>query len=297
MKQTKTSSNESSYPWQSRHAPATFNVLLLRKNARALALPLFTKRVSQKEVLVFTEGVQLYIIAILHKPGNTSPSFKMSCEDNIEAEIPNVDAMDRMPEIGFDFDKVQACVLYDAERQPITFGELLESDYSATIFIFLRHFLDYVTRDYVEDFSKIFKHELERNSCRVVMIGCSPSKFIKQFVEQTSCPHLVYCDSTREIYKSLGLHSRTTDLPQTSSPHVKTNSFIGFWQTVWRSVTTIQQGDPFQMGGQLIVSKDKSILFFHRDTHPYDHTPINDLLRVVGLPRIDFKTKYRIKHV
>lgn len=219
-------------------------------------------------------------------------------EDNIEEQVPNVDAMDRMPEIGFNLEKVEACVLYDAERQPITFGELLKSDYSATIFIFLRHFLDYVTRDYVEDFSKIFKHELEQHSCRVVMIGCSPPKFIKQFVDQTSCPHAMYCDSTREIYKMLALHSRTMDSPQTSkSPHVKTNSFIGFWQTVWRAVTNLEQGDPFQMGGQLIVKSNKTIQFFHRDSHPYDHTPINDLLKVIGLPPIDFKTKYHIKHV
>lgn len=43
---------------------------------------------------------------------------------------------------------------------------------------------------------------------------------------------------------------------------------------------------------------DGKIMYFHRDTHSLDHTPINDLLEIAGLPRIDFKLKpYQVEEI
>ena len=42
----------------------------------------------------------------------------------------------------------------------------------------------------------------------------------------------------------------------------------------------------------MVYVLDDKVLFFHRDAHSLDHTPINELLQIAGLPRIDFKLKY-----
>lgn len=219
-------------------------------------------------------------------------------DNECKVEVPLIDAIDRMPEKSFDLEEVKKCILYDIDRKPISFADLVNNKSSWTIFVFIRHFLDYVTREYVEDFSKIFPYTLEEREAKIVLIGCAPARFIRQFVEDTSCPHEIYCDSGRTIHNCLGFHTIPVDTPIARSPHIKSNSFVGFWQTVWRVMKSqTEQGSPFQMGGQLIMNNREEILFFHRDRHPLDHTPINELLSVIDLPRIDFCTKYKIKHV
>lgn len=222
----------------------------------------------------------------------------MNDDTDVKMEIPDHLLIDRLPERLFDLDEAKDCELWDIDRHPVTFGSLLPEKNACVIFVFIRHFLDYATREYVEDFSKIFPHALQESRVKIVLIGCAPARYIRQFVEDTSCPHEVYCDSKRILHKLMALHEVAMETPSSGSPHVKTNSFVGFWQTVWRAMTSqSEQGSQFQMGGQLVIDGEERILFFHRDRHALDHTPINHLLAVAGLPRIDFCTKYRIKHV
>lgn len=212
--------------------------------------------------------------------------------------VPVSDEIERSPEKLFDMDSLKDWVVYDRTGAHTLFDSLCTG--KTTIIIFLRHFLDYVTRDYVEDFSKIFPHTLHEKNVRILLIGCAHPKHIGKFVEDTSCPHAVYCDPKRLLYQTMGLYPQPQDLLGSKSPHVKSNAFVGFWQTVWRAMVSMnEQGDTFQQGGQLVLDESGDILFFHRDRHSLDHTPINELLAVAGLPRIDFctNTPNKIHHV
>ncbi|XP_076826042.1 peroxiredoxin-like 2C [Clavelina lepadiformis] len=204
--------------------------------------------------------------------------------------------MERLPEKLFDLNEIDQCVVRGSNGAVKTFKEL-RSGYTCII-VFIRHFLDYVTKEYVEDFSKIFPRQLEENKVKLVVIGCGPSCFIQPFCEETNFPHEMYCDSKRIIHKVLRLHDTPSAALGATSPHVKSNFLQGFFQTFWRFVkSAVQQGDPLQQGGQIVINPGGQVLFFHRDLHPLDHTPINELLEAAKLSRIDFNTKYRIYDV
>nr|XP_002132136.1 thioredoxin-like protein AAED1 [Ciona intestinalis] len=212
-------------------------------------------------------------------------------------EPPEEVEIQRLPENLFDLNAVDQCILRDRNGQATTFKSAREG--STCIIVFIRHFIDYVAKEYVEDFSKIFPRHLEGSNVKIIVIGCAPSRFIAPFCDETNFEHSMFCDSKRIIHKCLGLY----DYPQNSlsnevSPHVKSTAFSGFFRTVWRGIKSqVEQGDSLQQGGQLIIDQDGKILFFHRDSHPLDHTPINDLLHAANLPRIDFLCNFPIKDV
>nr|CAB3265208.1 thioredoxin-like protein AAED1 [Phallusia mammillata] len=212
-------------------------------------------------------------------------------------EPPEVSEMERMPEKLFNLEDADKCILLDRFGKPVSLGDARSGH--TCIIVFLRHFLDYITKEYVEDFSKIFPRYLKERNVKILLISCAPSRFIQPFSDETNCPHEMLCDSKRIIHNTLGLHNTLQpSLNGANSPHIKSNAFTGFFTNVWRAVkSTVEQGDPFQQGGQVIIDPDGKILFFHRESHPHDHTPINELLKVIGMERIDFKTKYKIHNV
>uniref|UniRef100_H2Y6M4 Thioredoxin-like fold domain-containing protein n=1 Tax=Ciona savignyi TaxID=51511 RepID=H2Y6M4_CIOSA len=168
-------------------------------------------------------------------------------------ELPQELEIERFPEKLFDLDEVDECVLRDRNGNPVSFKSIRED--ATCIFVFVRHFIDYVTKEYVEDFSKIFPHHLQGRNVKIVVVGCAPSRFIAPFCNETNFEHSMFCDSKRIIHKSLGLH----EYPQISlsnevSPHVKSNAISGFFLTMWRSLKSqIEQGDAMQQGGQLVI--------------------------------------------
>ncbi|XP_070592383.1 peroxiredoxin-like 2C isoform X2 [Erythrolamprus reginae] len=91
----------------------------------------------------------------------------------------------------------------DAAGNRIPFGSLYKE--RKTIVIFLRHFLCYVCKEYVEDLGKIPKKVLQDANVRLVVIGQSAHYHIQPFCNLTGYPHEIYVDPRREIYKILGM--------------------------------------------------------------------------------------------
>ncbi|XP_029324471.1 peroxiredoxin-like 2C isoform X2 [Mus caroli] len=168
----------------------------------------------------------------------------------------------------------------DASGRRVTFGALFQE--RRAVVVFVRHFLCYVCKEYVEDLAKI------------------PKSVLRPFCKLTGYSHEIYVDPEREIYKRLGM-KRGEDISSSGqSPHIKSNLLSGSLQSLWRAVTGPLfdfQGDPAQQGGTLILGPGNNIHFVHRDRNRLDHKPINSVLQLVGVQPVNFMSRPTVIHV
>ncbi|XP_032070515.1 peroxiredoxin-like 2C [Thamnophis elegans] len=177
----------------------------------------------------------------------------------------------------------------DAVGNRIPFGTLYKEQ--KTIVIFLRHFLCYICKEYVEDLGKIPKKFLQDANVRLVIIGQSAHHHIRPFCNLTGYPHEIYVDPRREIYKILGMKRGESSSSAVHSPHVKSSLLSGSIKSMWRAMTSPAfdfQGDPAQQGGTFILGPGDEIHFAHLDQNRSDHIPINNILQLAGVETLDF---------
>ncbi|XP_042098962.1 peroxiredoxin-like 2C isoform X2 [Ovis aries] len=91
----------------------------------------------------------------------------------------------------------------DASGRPVPFGELFRE--RRAIVVFVRHFLCYICKEYVEDLAKIPKSFLQEANVTLIVIGQSSYHHIEPFCKLTGYSHEIYVDPEREIYKRLGM--------------------------------------------------------------------------------------------
>ncbi|XP_053434325.1 peroxiredoxin-like 2C isoform X2 [Nycticebus coucang] len=171
-------------------------------------------------------------------------------------------------------------LVQDASGKRVPFGTLFRE--RQAIVVFVRHFLCYICKEYVEDLAKI------------------PKSFLQPFCKLTGYSHEIYVDPEREIYKELGMKRGEELASAGQSPHIKSNLLSGSLQSLWRAVTGPLfdfQGDPAQQGGTLILGPGNNIHFIHRDKNRLDHKPINSVLQLVGVQQVNFTSRPSIIHV
>ncbi|NP_001386140.1 peroxiredoxin-like 2C isoform 2 [Rattus norvegicus] len=91
----------------------------------------------------------------------------------------------------------------DASGRRVTFGALFRE--RRAVVVFVRHFLCYVCKEYVEDLAKIPKSVLQEADVTLIVIGQSSYHHIEPFCKLTGYSHEIYVDPEREIYKRLGM--------------------------------------------------------------------------------------------
>ncbi|XP_053781052.1 peroxiredoxin-like 2C isoform X2 [Desmodus rotundus] len=168
----------------------------------------------------------------------------------------------------------------DASGRRVPFGALFRE--RRAVVVFVRHFLCYTCKEYVEDLAKI------------------PKSFLRPFCKLTGYCHEIYVDPEREIYKRLGMKRGEEITSSGQSPHVKSNILSGSIWSLWRAVTGPLfdfQGDPVQQGGTLILGPGHYIHFIHRDRNRLDQKPINSVLQLVGVQHVDFTSRPPVIHV
>ncbi|XP_067838318.1 peroxiredoxin-like 2C isoform X1 [Heptranchias perlo] len=159
------------------------------------------------------------------------------------------------------------------------------------ILIFVRHFLCYACKEYVEDLAKIPQKYLMDVGVRLIVIGQSTHHHIKGFCTLTGYTHEIYVDPSRQIYKKLKMKQGETFHQAGRSLHVKSSMLIGILKSMWcamKSPAFDFQGDPDQQGGALIVGPGDELHFGHLDSNRLDHAPINLLLQLAGVQTVDF---------
>uniref|UniRef100_A0AAT9K9M1 Thioredoxin-like protein AAED1 n=1 Tax=Amphiprion clarkii TaxID=80970 RepID=A0AAT9K9M1_AMPCL len=195
---------------------------------------------------------------------------------------------------------VEDCLIYDRHGISIPFKSLYQERKS--IIIFVRNFLCYSCKEYVEDLSKIPREALEDAGIRLVVIGQSAHCHIESFCLLTGYPYEIYVDPERCIYQKLGMKREETFTDSARpSPHVKSGMFVGQMKSIWRAMTSPAfdfQGDLHQQGGAIIAGPGSQVHFSHFDMNRMDHMPINWLLQLAGVQQtLDFSDNPKIIHV
>ncbi|XP_068167209.1 peroxiredoxin-like 2C isoform X1 [Antennarius striatus] len=192
------------------------------------------------------------------------------------------------------------CLIYDRQGIPVQFKTLYQDRKS--IIIFVRNFLCYSCKEYVEDLSKVPQEVLKDADIKLVVIGQSSHYHIEPFCSLTGYPYEMYVDPERCIYQKLGMkrEEKFSDSAQ-PSPHVKSGIFMGQIKSIWRAMTSPVfdfQGDLQQQGGAIIAGPGTQVHFSHFDSNHLDHMPINWLLQLAGAKQtVDFSNKSKIIHV
>ncbi|KAL8606481.1 hypothetical protein ACOMHN_037712 [Nucella lapillus] len=222
------------------------------------------------------------------KNGSKEEDKKLEAPDENAARI----SRGPRPELSMDFDKLKPLCVYDEHGKEIPFMELFRNQ--KTIVIFIRHFLDFIAKEYVEDLAIIPEKYLQDANVRLVIIGPSLSKFITPFKTLTNCRYNLYCDPDREVYKAMGLHEKVGFGQLKKSKHVKSGTLMGVLQSVWRAMQSQEyQGNTKQQGGAFILGPGERVLFIHQDDMGADHVSINDLLAEAGVQPVSFPKDQR----
>ncbi|XP_037007458.2 peroxiredoxin-like 2C isoform X4 [Artibeus jamaicensis] len=186
----------------------------------------------------------------------------------------------------------------DASGRRVPFGALFRE--RRAIVVFVRHFLCYTCKEYVEDLAKIPKSLLQEANVTLTVIGQSSYHHIEPFCKLTGYCHEIYVDPERKIYERLGMKRGEEMISSGHSPHIKSNILSGSISSLWRAVTGPLfdfQGDPVQQGGTVILGPGHYIHFIHRDRNRLDHKPINSVLQLVGVQHVDFTSRPPVIHV
>ncbi|XP_017676611.1 PREDICTED: thioredoxin-like protein AAED1 [Lepidothrix coronata] len=187
------------------------------------------------------------------------------------------------------------CPVLDRDGRSVPF-QALYGDRKAIV-VFVRNFLCYTCKEYVEDLAKVPKAFLQEANVRLIVIGQSSYHHIKPFCSLTGYTHEMYVDPQREIYKTLGMKRGEGNNISVRSPHVKSNTLLGSIRSIWRAMTGPAfdfQGDPAQQGGALIIGPGNEVHFLHLDKNRLDHVPINTILQLAGVKTVNFSNKPQI---
>ncbi|XP_032433883.1 peroxiredoxin-like 2C [Xiphophorus hellerii] len=195
---------------------------------------------------------------------------------------------------------VEDCLIYDRRGVSFLFKSLYQD--SKSVIIFVRNFLCYSCKEYVDDLSKVPRGALEEAGIRLVVIGQSSHQHIEPFCLLTGYSHEIYVDPKRSIYLKLGMKREETFTDSAlPSPHVKSGLFMGQIKSIWRAMTSPAfdfQGDLHQQGGAIIAGPGSQVYFCHFDMNRLDHMPISWLLQLAGVQQsLDFSPKPKIMHV
>ncbi|XP_027811645.1 peroxiredoxin-like 2C isoform X1 [Marmota monax] len=91
----------------------------------------------------------------------------------------------------------------DATGKRLPFGALFRE--RRAVVVFVRHFLCYICKEYVEDLAKVPERLLQEANVTLIVIGQSSYHHIEPFCKLTGYSHEIYVDPEREIYKRLGM--------------------------------------------------------------------------------------------
>ncbi|XP_055886647.1 peroxiredoxin-like 2C isoform X6 [Biomphalaria glabrata] len=154
-----------------------------------------------------------------------------------------------------DWTKLKTLHVYDEMENKIMFTDIFK--HQKTIIIFTRHFLDFVSKEYVEDIAIIPLEYTQNAGVRLVVIGPAQPKHIKAFKKLTGLSYSLYVDPEREVYKALGCQDKIATA------------------AVERDVCH----------------------FSHIDQNAADHCPLNDILTRANVMNVSFPKDPRIEIV
>ncbi|GFO03206.1 thioredoxin-like protein aaed1 [Plakobranchus ocellatus] len=203
------------------------------------------------------------------------------------------------PEAEINWPKLENLFVYDEMGNKIKFADVYRRQ--KTLIIFVRHFLDFISKEYCEDIAVIPLEYLQNADVRLVVIGPAPHRFIKQFRQLTGLNHTLYVDPDREVYKALGCQEKLISGALDASKHIKSGFLSGVASSVWRAMRSSGrkefQGDIKQQGGAFILGPGDVCHYSHIDQSSTDHCSLNDLLSAAGVMNVSFPKDPRVQEI
>lgn len=123
------------------------------------------------------------------------------------------------------------------------------------------------------------RHEVEeihRRGAELVVVGNGNRHFADAFREDLNLTTPLYVDTTRESYRALGMKRPLLAFLKPA-----------LFRNAWRALRTGSrqkgiQGDPWQLGGVLIVRPDGGVAFRYLSDVAGDHPRVKDVLNALG---------------
>ena len=113
---------------------------------------------------------------------------------------------------------------------------------------------------------------IHARGAELVVVGCGNRHFAQGFREELALTTPVYVDTRRDAYRALGMKRgvfRTLTL-------TTLQNMVRAWRTGARQRRV--QGDPWQMGGILVVRPGGHVAYRYLSEVPGDHPPLADVL-------------------
>ncbi|XP_077330920.1 peroxiredoxin-like 2C isoform X3 [Lithobates pipiens] len=116
-----------------------------------------------------------------------------------------------------DLELAASCLLRDRNGKSFEFRDLYRE--KKAIIIFVRNFLCYTCKEYVEDLAKVPKSFLQKADVRLIVIGQASYLHIQNFCSITGYHHEIYVDNDREVYSKLGMKRGETSTSSGNGVH------------------------------------------------------------------------------
>jgi len=134
-------------------------------------------------------------------------------------------------------------------------GDLWKS--SKAVLVFLRHFACIACRAHA---AQVWAHRevYEKSQTKVVFIGNGPPGFIRQFKEDLGLEGAtIYTDPSLESFRHCGLKRGFFELVSYRS----VANAVTLYNQGYRQLSTKHQGDPWQLGGIVVVTPDNRVAY------------------------------------
>lgn len=181
-----------------------------------------------------------------------------------------------------------ALPVYSHDGNSIPFGDLISKDGVVTVIaIFARHFFCSCDQDYIRSLPPYITpaalSALPCSPAQLVVIGCGDPSRILHYAAETSCEFPIFTDPTGRLYEMLGMKR---SLASSSKPVYMKHSLLGLIissvrQMIWSGFGAFKGGNYSQNGGEWIFRIGKCV-WVHRMETTSDHTPAEELIRVLG---------------
>ena len=117
--------------------------------------------------------------------------------------------------------------------------------------------------------------ELQSHDCQVVAVTFAAVDKGKQWVSETACPFVVISDPQKRIYRHFGL-------PRTIDKVWSLNMVKHYAEKKSQGVALVpmyEDDDPYQIGGDFIISSDGIVVMGHPSSTPVDRPSNDKILR------------------
>jgi len=114
---------------------------------------------------------------------------------------------------------------------------------------------------------------IHERGAELVFVGNGNRHFADGFRKDFAITTPIYVDTKREAYRALGMKRGLRSIIASA---VAWKSVLRAWKGGFRQGST--QGDPWQLGGVLVVLTGGRVAFLHRSADAGDHAPVGAIL-------------------